>query len=110
MLTRLSTVAFVAVVSLSPPLEQNPAQEIAELKRQVQELREQQAQMQRELAAIKNFLQALVQPRQGEGSAPEVAGIVGASIPTANEPAMGSSAAKVTIMEISDYQCPFCRR
>jgi protein-disulfide isomerase len=111
MLTRLSVVAFVAIVSLSPPVDQDPAQEIAELKRQVQELREQQAQMQRELAAIKNFLQALVQPRpQGQGEAPDVDGIVGASIPTANEPAMGSSSAKVTVMEISDYQCPFCKR
>src|SRR5829696_1279116 len=101
MLTRLATVTFVALLSLSPP-QQSQADEIAALKRQVQELREQQAQMQRELTAIKNFLQALVQGRQ-QGNAPEVPGIVGASIPTANEPAMGSSSAKVTVMEISDY-------
>jgi protein-disulfide isomerase len=107
MLTRLATVGFVALLSLSPP-PQSQADEIAALKRQVQELREQQAQMQRELAAIKTFLQALVQARQP--GAPEVAGIVGASIPTANEPTMGSSSAKVTLMEISDYHCPFCKR
>ncbi len=110
MFTRLATVAFVALVSLSPPPAQNPAQEVAELKRQVQELREQQAQMQRELTAIKNFLQALVQPRQQAQGAPDMPGIIGASLPTANEPAMGSASAKVTIMEISDYQCPFCKR
>jgi protein-disulfide isomerase len=110
MLTRLATVAFVAIVSLSPPLDQNPTQEIAELRRQVQELRDQQAQMQRELGAIKSFLQSLVQRQQGQGGPPAVEGIVGASIPTANEPTMGSSSAKVTIMEISDYQCPFCKR
>jgi protein-disulfide isomerase len=108
MLTRLATVGFVALISLSPPQQQSPAEEIAALKRQVQELREQQAQMQRELTAIKNFLQSLLQP-QNPG-APDMPGIVGASIPTANEPAMGSAAAKVTIMEISDYQCPFCKR
>jgi protein-disulfide isomerase len=93
-------------------VEQNPAQEIAELRRQVQELREQQKQMQRELTAITTVLQSLMQPRQqqGQGNVPEVPGIVGASIPTANEPTMGSASAKVTIMEISDYQCPFCKR
>ena len=107
MLTRLAVVSFVALISLSPPQQQSQAEEIAALKRQVEELREQQAQMQRELTAIKNFLQSLLQPRQ-QGA--DVPGIVGAAIPTANEPAMGSASAKVTVMEISDYQCPFCKR
>jgi protein-disulfide isomerase len=108
MLTRLGTVAFVALISLSPPVQQNPAEEIALLKRQVQELRDQQAQMQKELTAIKNFLQSLLQPQKAAG--PEMPGVVGASIPTAGEPSMGSATAKVTVMEISDYHCPFCKR
>ena len=108
MLTRLATVGFVALISLSPPPQQSPAEEIAALKRQVQELREQQAQMQRELTAIKNFLESLLKP-QNPGP-PEMPGLIGASIPTANEPSMGSPSAKVTVMEISDYQCPFCKR
>ena len=107
MLTRLATVALVALISLSPP-PQSQADEIAALKRQVQELREQQAQMQRELSAIKNFLQQLMQPRPS--GAPDVPGIIGATIPTANEPSMGSPSAKITLMEISDYHCPFCKR
>ena len=106
MFTRLATVTFVALISLSPP-QQSQADEIAALKRQVQELRDQQAQMQRELTAIKNFLQSLLQPKP---SGAEVPGLVGAAIPTANEPTMGSSSAKVTLMEISDYHCPFCKR
>ena len=113
MFIKVATIAVVAVLSLSPPLEQDPAQEIAALRRQVQELREQQAQMQRELTAIKNFLQSLMQqarPQQQAGQEPSIPGLVGASIPTAGEPAMGSGSAKVTIMEISDYQCPFCKR
>lgn len=112
MLTKAATVAFVAMLSLSPPLQQD--QEIAALRRQVQELREQQAQMQRELTAIKNFLQSLIeraQPQQqGGAAAPNVPGLVGSLVPTAGEPAMGSPSAKVTIMEVSDYQCPFCKR
>ena len=106
MVTRLAVVSFVALISLSPPQQQSQAEEIAALKRQVEELREQQAQMQRELTAIKNFLQSLLQPQKG----PEVADLIGASIPTANEPAMGPQSAKVTVMEISDYHCPFCKR
>jgi protein-disulfide isomerase len=112
MLTKIATVTVVAILSLSPPLQQDPAQEIAQLKRQVQELREQQAQMQRELTAIKNFLQSLIeQARPQEGpEGPAVPGLVGASVPTEGEPALGSSSARVTIMEVSDYQCPFCKR
>ncbi|CAN5849758.1 thioredoxin domain-containing protein [soil metagenome] len=112
MITKLATVAVVAVLSLSPPLPQDQAQEIALLKRQVQELRDQQAQMQRELTAIKTFLQSIMEQARGKGAAqePEVPGLVGASVPTAGEPVMGSASAKVTIMEVSDYQCPFCKR
>ena len=106
MLTRFAIVTLVALISLSPP-PQSQADEIATLKRQVQDLREQQAQMQRDLTAIKNFLQQLVQARPG---GPEAPGLVGATIPTANEPTMGASTAKVTVMEISEYHCPFCKR
>jgi protein-disulfide isomerase len=108
MLTRLATVTFVAVLSLSPPIEQNPADELAALKREVQALKEQQAQMQRELQALKTFLQTAMQPRQAQE--PEVAGLVGAMIPTEAEPSMGSAGARLTIVEISDYHCPFCKR
>ena len=37
-------------------------------------------------------------------------GVVGAMLPTEGKPAQGSPTAKVTIMEVSDYHCPFCRR
>ena len=105
MMTKLATITFVALISLSPP--QNPQDEVAALRREVQALREQQAQMQKELAAIKNFLQSLLQPRAQAGEMP---GIVGVSIPTAGEPALGSATAKVMVMEVSDYHCPFCKR
>ena len=110
MLTKLGSVTLIALLSLSPPLEQDAATEIAALKRQVQELREQQAQMQRELTAIKNFLQSLVEGARQQQGGPEVAGLVGAAIPTAGEPALGSPSAKVMVIEVSDYQCPFCKR
>src|SRR5688500_13586944 len=112
MLTKVATVAVVAILSLSPPLSQDPAQEMAQLKRQVQELRDQQAQMQRELTAIKSFLQALIEQARPQGAAdgPTVLGLVGASVPTEGEPSLGSSSAKVTLLEVSDYHCPFCKQ
>ena len=112
MLTKLATVTLVAVISLSPPMDQDQAQEIAALRRQVQELRDQQTQMQQELTAIKNFLQALMKQAQGQGAAqePDVPGLIGATVPTAGEPILGSRSARITIMEVSDYQCPFCRK
>jgi protein-disulfide isomerase len=108
MITRLATVTFVALLSLSPPIEQNPGDELAALKREIQALKEQNAQIQKDLQAIKAVLQVLLQGRQQQE--PEVAGLVGSMIPTDGEPSMGSATAKVTIMEISDYHCPFCRR
>lgn len=107
MLTKLATISLVALVSLSPP--QNPADELAALKRDIAAMKEQQAQMQRDLDAIKSFLQQVA----GGGRAqpgPEMPGVIGAMVPTDGEPSLGSPAAKVTIMEVSDYHCPFCRR
>jgi protein-disulfide isomerase len=39
-----------------------------------------------------------------------VPGLIGASIPLAGEPVIGPESAKVMIVEVSDYHCPFCRR
>ena len=100
---KLTSVALLAVLSLSPP--QSRDLEIEALRRDIAALKAQQAAMQRDLDAIKSLLQALTQPR-----GPEVPGLVGASIPTAGEPTMGSANARVLIVEVSDYHCPFCRR
>jgi protein-disulfide isomerase len=103
---KLTTVAVVALLSLSPP--QSQSAEIDSLKREVAALKAQQAEMLRDLQAIKALLQGLAQPRQPE--VPEVPGLIGQSVPLAGEPTRGSGAAKVMIVEVSDYHCPFCRR
>ena len=106
---RLTSVAVLAVLSLSPP--QSRDAEIDALKREVAQLKAQQAQMQRDLQAIMQLLQNLArpQPQQAQGQ-PEVPGLIGSSLPLAGEPVMGSAGARVTVAEISDYHCPFCRR
>ena len=106
---KLTSVALVALLSLSPP--QSQSAEIEALKREVAALKAQQAAMQRDLQAIRTLLQQLAQPRQQQApEAPEVPGLIGASIALTGEPTMGSQSAKVTIVEVSDYHCPFCRR
>jgi protein-disulfide isomerase len=96
---KLATVGLVAFFFLSPPIEQD----VATLKREIDALKAQQAAMQKDLDAIKAFLQQLI--RQ-----PQEAKLVDASVAIAGEPAKGSASAKVTLVEVSDYHCPFCRR
>ena len=96
---KFGTVAIVAFFSLSPPV----GQDVAALKREIDQLKAQQAAMQKDLDAIKSFLQQLLR-------APEENKLVDASIAIAGEPSKGPSSAKVTLVEVSDYHCPFCRR
>ncbi len=105
MILKISSVTLLALLSLSPP--QSPSDEIAALRRDIQALKTQQAQMQRDLDAIKSLLQGLTQPRgAGSGGDP----FVNKQITITNEPSKGSATAKLTIVEVSDYHCPFCRR
>jgi protein-disulfide isomerase len=71
-------------------------------------LKASQAAMQRDLQAIKNLLQGL-QQQQRQAQGPELP-VVGATIAIAGRPTLGSPSAKITLVEVSDYHCPFCRR
>jgi protein-disulfide isomerase len=102
---KLTTVSLIALLSMSPP--QTQADDIAALRKEIEALKAQQAKMQRDLQTIVTLLQGLAQQKP---AAPEVPGLVGSMIPIAGEPSMGSASAKVTIVEVSDYHCPYCRR
>jgi protein-disulfide isomerase len=103
MLLRLSAVAVLAILSLSPP--QSQSDEVAALKREVQALKAQQAAMERDLQTIKSLLQQIA---QGQGPAADP--FAEKTIAITNEPSKGNASAKVTVVEVSDYHCPFCRR
>jgi protein-disulfide isomerase len=103
MLLRLASITVLAIFSLSPP--QSQSDEIAALRREVQALKAQQQSMERDLQTIKSLLQTLAQGRQ-----PEADPFVNKSIELKDEPTKGNAAAKVTMVEVSDYHCPFCRR
>ena len=104
---KVSSVALLALLSLSPP--QTQSEEIAALKREIQALRAQQTAMERDLQTIKTFLQNLAQQRPGQPG-PGADEFANKSIPISDEPSKGNATAKVTLVEVSDYHCPFCRR
>ena len=99
MVLKLGTVALVALFSLSPPIEQDTAA----LKREIEALKAHQAEMQKDLDAIRAYLQQMIVEKAQ-------AAMVNASISVANAPTRGAAAAKVMMVEVSDYHCPFCRR
>ena len=103
MLLRLTSVTVLALLSLSPPPSQGD--DIAALRREVQALKAQQQAMERDLQTIKSLLQRLSQPR-----GPEADPFINKTIALDQEPAKGSATAKVTLVEVSDYHCPYCRR
>jgi protein-disulfide isomerase len=99
MVLKLATVTLVALFSLSPPYEQDTAA----LRREIEALKAQQAEMQKDLDAIRAFLQQMIVEKAE-------AAMVNASVVVAGAPTKGSAAAKVMMVEVSDYHCPFCRR
>jgi protein-disulfide isomerase len=104
MLSKLSVVAGIVLFSLSGPYPEQSG-DVAALKRQIEALKAEQAAMRKDLDAIKSFLQALVQ-----GQKPAEQALMNQTINLQGEPARGSASAKLTLVEVSDYHCPFCRR
>jgi protein-disulfide isomerase len=98
---KLATVGIIAVFSLSGP--QTQSDDIAVLKRELEKMKAQQATMKADLDEIKALLEAAT-GRKFESA------LLNASVAIAGEPAKGSTSAKLTLVEVSDYHCPFCRR
>ena len=100
---RLAIVTVLAMLSLSGP--QSAQDEVAALRKEVEALKAQQAAMQRDLTAIKNFLQALAQAQQ-----PAETALLNKTVQVDGVPTRGAASARIMMVEVSDYHCPFCRR
>src|SRR5689334_12321708 len=76
-------------------------QKDASLQQQIDELKAGQQQILKELQEIKKILQSF-QEAAGPQPPPEI------PLPVGGEPFKGSPAARVAIVEYSDFQCPYC--
>jgi protein-disulfide isomerase len=79
-------------------------QSAEELQKEIEALRTEQVEMRKSLEEVRDFLRAATGGRFGAPT------LVNMTFDTADAPVNGNASAPVTIVEISDYHCPFCRR
>jgi len=96
------TVFAGAVLALTLPLAAQAQAPESDVKKDLEALRKMMDVMQRDILEIKGMLS-----RQAQGPPPSGIGTV---IDYGNSPVKGDRTAKITLVEVSDYQCPFCAR
>lgn len=99
----------------SPALAQSPS-DLQAIKQELTGLREAQQAMAKEVEALRTLLQQAMGPRPAPAGAGAAGTGAGAAMPSgavqpltvAGRPSKGNPRAKLTLVEYSDYECPFC--
>jgi len=108
-LVALTIFTFLTLALSWAPVPQARADEVESLRKEVEALREamkaQQGAILRELQEIKTLL-----GRRPAPAAPQAAVPQDVTLSIDGDPFKGAPNAKVTLIEFSDYQCPFCAR
>jgi protein-disulfide isomerase len=92
------------ITLLCPPLLAQPMinEDLQSLRKEIETLKQGQQAMQSDLREIKQLLAA--RPSAGQPTA------VGAVVRVEGRPVRGEATARVTLIEVSEYQCPYCAR